>query len=693
MASLFKGKPLFDPHKSIIPEGGFFGGLTNKNFPFRPLKFGQKNESSLSNVPLNMSTPQGPVFAPPPLLPNMSVAPQPNMSTVQGPRFAPPPTVGISVPPQQTPPPAPVVPQIAGVTTSAPQAPGIQAPPPAPIQGSVDPVSEAIINLPNFNQNLSREERLAAASQLSPEQRNALFTQATGQQAPTTPGIPPIATTQPPVASGALSVPETEAQAPKTLIERLTELQEQRTAQLSPTERERELATQLSQVDIEGRRRQLAEEGRGAQIGAVRGEQGRIAEATRLERMALSSELQALQGIRKEEADALAEQMLFEEKIEGLKPQPPEPQTVKEGETIIKWDPTTGQFDTLFNAPRKPSSAFNEYLDAVGSGYSSSFMQYQMDLAEFKSSSGSGTGNPSRILSVTEATSLGVPYGTTEGEAYGTSTTQDQAEIYSDEKAERTISEVDALLEDAEANRGIFGRSAATPVPGFLRSNAFRNFEADLQTLAANIAFNELTAMRQASKTGGALGQVSERELALLQSTLGAFDMEQSPENVIKNLEKIKASVQRFRDATKQQGGGGSWTDPATGQTYDFSQGGGGTPTASGMRTDRHNNPTAFTTDVARQAGLREGIDYVAGDQFPNNPNAKTAKLLGNPVDSTIKVIDRVGFHTQGGQQRWTHTAMSPQKWAGLSYNQKKDIVKQMYQREGNKGALNKFFA
>jgi hypothetical protein len=29
------------------------------------------------------------------------------------------------------------------------------------------------------------------------------------------------------------------------------------------------------------------------------------------------------------------------------------------------------------------------------------------------------------------------------------------------------------------------------------------------------------------------------------------------------------------------------------------------------MRTERNNNPTAMTTDVARSLGLVEGVDYI----------------------------------------------------------------------------------
>jgi len=127
-------------------------------------------------------------------------------------------------------------------------------------------------------------------------------------------------------------------------------------------------------------------------------------------------------------------------------------------------------------------------------------------------------------------------------------------------------------------------------------------------------------------------------------------------------------------------------------QTYDDSYFEQYFPTSSGssinssatsMRTDRNNNPTAFTINIAKQGGLIEGIDYEKGDPFPNNPNLYTARLIGDPISKTIEVIDRIGFYTNGGNQRWTHTAMSKAAWNKLSYDQKIDVVKKMYQYEG----------
>lgn len=129
---------------------------------------------------------------------------------------------------------------------------------------------------------------------------------------------------------------------------------------------------------------------------------------------------------------------------------------------------------------------------------------------------------------------------------------------YQDERQFRTIQSVDELGILARATPGIFGRTAALPLPSFLRTQAFRDFSAQLETLKANIAFGELTAMREASKTGGALGQVSDREASLLQAALGALNMSQSPKSFNAQLQKIKDSILRWRAAGGQPLSGGN---------------------------------------------------------------------------------------------------------------------------------------
>lgn len=82
----------------------------------------------------------------------------------------------------------------------------------------------------------------------------------------------------------------------------------------------------------------------------------------------------------------------------------------------------------------------------------------------------------------------------------------------------------------------------AGPIGGLLAripgTNAF-DVSQLLDTVRANIGFDRLTQMREASPTGGALGSVTERELSLLQSVLGNLSQSQSPEQFQRNLERV----------------------------------------------------------------------------------------------------------------------------------------------------------
>ena len=108
-------------------------------------------------------------------------------------------------------------------------------------------------------------------------------------------------------------------------------------------------------------------------------------------------------------------------------------------------------------------------------------------------------------------------------------------------------------------------------------------------------------------------------------------------------------------------------------------------------RTDRNMNPAAFTTDIAKQAGLTEGTDYVPGDPFPAPSPLVTAKLLGDPIQLTIRVIDAVGYYTKTGLPRWTYIAMPQFVWNALDPPTKKKVIAFHYQHEGGTAMLGLF--
>jgi len=94
-----------------------------------------------------------------------------------------------------------------------------------------------------------------------------------------------------------------------------------------------------------------------------------------------------------------------------------------------------------------------------------------------------------------------------------------------------------------------FGSETAKSIGG---SDA-ADLEAALSTITSAVGFKRLQDMREASPTGGALGSVSERELSQLNAALGSISQKQSPEQLEKNLLKIKNHYQKAVDAINAQ--------------------------------------------------------------------------------------------------------------------------------------------
>jgi hypothetical protein len=86
-------------------------------------------------------------------------------------------------------------------------------------------------------------------------------------------------------------------------------------------------------------------------------------------------------------------------------------------------------------------------------------------------------------------------------------------------------------------------------IPGGDAANA----QAQLETLKAQVAFQTLQDMRNASKTGGALGQVAVQELEALQSVYGSLEQSQSRDQFEYNLKRLK---NMYLDIIHGPGGG-----------------------------------------------------------------------------------------------------------------------------------------
>lgn len=214
--------------------------------------------------------------------------------------------------------------------------------------------------------------------------------------------------------------------------------------------------------------------------------------------------------------------------------------TLETAEGIRQWNPETGRYDIEAGKKATPLDQSITELDLFRQSHPNGTLEDYLKMKQ-------QFGTPPAQRNIDPLSPEGIA---AQKQIKGNDTISGPS-AYSTERAARTVQSVDELINRVTPwTVGLKGSLMAN-----IPETDARNFKAELDTLKANIAFNELTAMREASKTGGALGQVSDKESQLLQSALGSLDTGQSPENLKVQLQKIRESVTRWQDAAKTQGG------------------------------------------------------------------------------------------------------------------------------------------
>jgi hypothetical protein len=104
-----------------------------------------------------------------------------------------------------------------------------------------------------------------------------------------------------------------------------------------------------------------------------------------------------------------------------------------------------------------------------------------------------------------------------------------------------------ALSQISDKTVGLVG-IGASKIPG---TDAY-TLKNTLNTIQANLGFDRLQAMRDASPTGGALGQVAVKEIEFLQKTIASLDQGLDKAELAKNLAEIKASYGRLQGILKE---------------------------------------------------------------------------------------------------------------------------------------------
>lgn len=115
-------------------------------------------------------------------------------------------------------------------------------------------------------------------------------------------------------------------------------------------------------------------------------------------------------------------------------------------------------------------------------------------------------------------------------------------------KAKIVMDKVDEALKET----GFFSTGLTGSVLGMVPGTGAYNLEATLDTIKANIGFNELQAMRQASPTGGALGSIAVRELDMLQAVLASLKKGQTQDKLVSGLNQVKQHYSNWKNAVDQ---------------------------------------------------------------------------------------------------------------------------------------------
>lgn len=105
----------------------------------------------------------------------------------------------------------------------------------------------------------------------------------------------------------------------------------------------------------------------------------------------------------------------------------------------------------------------------------------------------------------------------------------------------------DAMKLVGPTSAGAVG-AVASKIPG----TTAVDLRAAIDTLKANLAFQALAAMRDASATGGALGQIAVQELQMLQATVASLDPNQHPTTLKRNLAKVQQHIDNWEGLYKR---------------------------------------------------------------------------------------------------------------------------------------------
>jgi len=230
------------------------------------------------------------------------------------------------------------------------------------------------------------------------------------------------------------------------------------------------------------------------------------------------------------------------------------------------------EIDALRNPTPKDTDDIREYNFAVGQGYQGSFADFQKDMRKAGATNISvGPNgqqfaaapfgqdyrrNPDGSVWVDPQTGLPeivtVPNGPQDEKARLAQEQQAAGQTSKATSAGIVVDDIDRALQQIDANPMLTTGMGAAVTKGLPGLPAYQT-NALIDTVKANAGFDRLQAMRDASPTGGALGQVSEQENKLLQAAIGNLDPGQDTAQLQYNLKRVSNI---YRDIIDGKGNG-----------------------------------------------------------------------------------------------------------------------------------------
>lgn len=240
---------------------------------------------------------------------------------------------------------------------------------------------------------------------------------------------------------------------------------------------------------------------------------------------------------------------------------------------------------TLIAAPKdERTSSIKEYEYAVAQGFKGSYQDFIVQKAKAGASNVS-VGGTTSVGTIPQGYALqyddqGRPLKMVPIQGGPVAQTQEEAAAAAQKRAQQAQVKGTVIGNQVDQLIGMIDKGGMFDLPeagiygsmlgGLGINQEAVDFKNGLAAVQSAVAFDTLQKMREASKTGGALGAVSERELDLLISAYGALQQDTSPAQLKQNLMTIKQIMTKID------------TDPVASQFYYGNGGNAGASTGLG---------------------------------------------------------------------------------------------------------------